>query len=228
MNYPSIEKEKIKVLIFDIDGTLRDTDDELVRKIEVFLLNFQFAVSSEKTKTAARKLVMQIEDPGQKFLYYSDKWGWDYLLHKIIRCIRFLLKPFKQKTNYSTIQGVKEMIPLLAEKYTLAVCSAGDEETVTNFLKSAGIASYFKVIATALTCRYTKPFPDPLIWIANELNTKLEHCIMIGDTTVDIKAGINAGTTTIAVLCGFGEKKELENLNPNLLLNSTYEVQEYV
>jgi N-acetyl-D-muramate 6-phosphate phosphatase len=223
-----IEKDKIKVLIFDIDGTLRDTDDELVRKIETYLLNFQFAISSERAKTAARKLVMHIEDPGQKFLYYSDKWGWDNFLHKMIRFLRCVLKPFKQKTNYSTIEGIKEMIPRLAENYTLAVCSAGDEDTVTNFLNSAGIASYFEVVATALTCRYTKPFPDPLIWIANELNTKLEQCIMIGDTTVDVRAGHNAGTHTIAVLCGFGEQKELEDLIPNLLLNSTHEVQTYL
>ena len=219
------DNTKIKVLIFDIDGTLRNTDDEMVRRIELFLLHFEFAISSEKAKTAARKFVMNIENPGQKALYYSDKWGWDTVIHKTIHGIRWLLKPFKQNTNYTTMEGIRDMIPRLAQAFTLAVASAGDAETVANFLKSAGIAPYFTVIATALTCPHTKPFPDPLIWIAHQLSVLPENCVMIGDTTVDILAGQRAGMQTIGVLCGFGEQKELEDLKPNLLLATTAEVE---
>jgi N-acetyl-D-muramate 6-phosphate phosphatase len=216
-----LDTTKIKVLIFDIDGTLRDTDDEMVRRIELFLLHFEFAISSERAKTAARKFVMNIENPGQKVLFYSDKWGWDTFIHKAIRGIRWLLKPFKQNTNYATIEGIQAMIPQLAQRYTLAVASAGDAETVNNFLKSAGISQYFAVIATALTCSHTKPFPDPLIWIAHQLNVLPENCVMIGDTTVDILAGQRAGMPTIGVLCGFGERQELEDLKPTVLLETT-------
>jgi N-acetyl-D-muramate 6-phosphate phosphatase len=215
------DNKKIEALIFDIDGTLRDTDDEMVRRIELFLLHFEFAISSEKAKTAARRFVMDIENPGQKVLFYSDKWGWDTLIHKTIHGIRWLLKPLKQQTNYTTIDGIKEMIPQLAQRYKLAVASAGDAETVANFLENAGIAQYFTVIATALTCQHTKPFPDPLIWVAHQLGVLPENCVMIGDTTVDVLAGKNAGTQTIAVLCGFGEKKELEDLKPDVLLDTT-------
>ncbi len=37
-----LDKSKIKAIIFDVDGTLRDTDDEMVRSIELFLLKFEF------------------------------------------------------------------------------------------------------------------------------------------------------------------------------------------
>jgi N-acetyl-D-muramate 6-phosphate phosphatase len=215
------DKTHIKALIFDIDGTLRDTDDEIVRRIELFLLHFEFAISSEKAKTAARHFVMNMEDSGQKVLFYSDVWGWDTFIHQCVRGLRWLLKPFKQNTNYSTIEGIKEMIPRLAEHYKLAVASAGDAETVANFLKSAGLSQYFTVIATALTCPHTKPFPDPLIWAAHQLGVLPEQCVMIGDTTVDILAGQRAGMQTIGVLCGFGEHKELEDLKPTLLLATT-------
>jgi N-acetyl-D-muramate 6-phosphate phosphatase len=216
-----LDTTKIKALIFDVDGTLRDTDDEIARRIELFLLHFEFAISSEKAKTAARKIVMNIEDPGQKILFYSDKWGWDTFIHKAIRGLRWLLKPFKQNTNYTTVAGIKDLIPQLAQRYKLAVASAGDEETVNNFLENAGIKPYFTVIATALTCPHTKPFPDPLIWAAHQLGVLPENCVMIGDTTVDVLAGKNAGTQTIAVLCGFGEKQELEALKPDVLLATT-------
>jgi N-acetyl-D-muramate 6-phosphate phosphatase len=216
-----LDKTTIKALIFDIDGTLRDTDDEMVRRIELFLLHFEFFISTEKAKTAARDFVMDIENPGQKVLYYSDKWGWDTFIHKMVQGIRWLLKPFKHSKNYLTIEGIQEMIPQLAQHYPLAVASAGDEETVNAFLENAGIRQYFKVIATALTCPHTKPFADPLIWAAHKMAVSPDECVMIGDTTVDVLAGKNAGTQTVAVLCGFGEKRELEALKPDLILETT-------
>ena len=216
-----LDNTRIKAIIFDIDGTLRDTDDEIVRGIELFLLKFEFLISTKKAKTAARRFVMHIEDPAEKVLFYADKWGWDTFIHKTIHGIRWLLKPFKNHKNYLAIDGIKALIPELAKHYPLAVVSAGDAETVHNFLENAEILPFFTCIATALTCPHTKPFPDPLIWAALKMGVLPEQCLMVGDTTVDMMAGKNAGTQTAAVLCGFGEKAELEALKPDVLLDTT-------
>ena len=55
-----------------------------------------------------------------------------------------------------------------------------------------------------------------------------EECLMVGDTTVDMLAGKNARTQTVAVLCGFGEKKELEALKPDLLLDTTAQLSSFL
>ena len=216
-----LDKTKIKAIIFDVDGTLRDTDDEMVRSVELFLLKFEFLISSKKAQTAARSIVMSMENPAQVILHYADKWGWDKFIHQFIQGIRRLLKPFKNAQNFQTIEGVKPMIEELAKHYPLAVASAGDEQTVKAFLAHADIAQYFKCIATALTCPHTKPFADPLVWAALQMGVEVENCIMVGDTTVDMMAGNNAKTQTVAVLCGFGEREELEALKPNLILMTT-------
>jgi phosphoglycolate phosphatase-like HAD superfamily hydrolase len=83
------------------------------------------------------------------------------------------------------------------------------------------LSNYFRCIATAQTCKHTKPFPDPLLWAAQELKVPPENCLMVGDTTVDIRAGKTAGTQTLGVLCGFGEKMELEKIGADLILGST-------
>lgn len=217
----TLDKTRIKVIIFDVDGTLRDTDDEMVRSLELFLLKFEFLISSKKAQTAARRIVMNMENPAQFILHYADKWGWDKFVHQVIYGIRWLLKPFKNTKNYQTIEGIRPMIIELAKHYPLAVASAGDEKTVKDFLIHAEITQYFKCVATALTCPHTKPFADPLVWAALQMGVEVENCVMVGDTTVDMMAGKNAKTQTVAVLCGFGERAELEALKPNLVLSTT-------
>ena len=44
-----------------LQGTLCDTDNEMVRSIELFLLKFEFFISSKKAQTAARNIVMNTE-----------------------------------------------------------------------------------------------------------------------------------------------------------------------
>lgn len=212
-----LDKTKIKSIIFDVDGTFRDTDNEIVRGIELFLLKFEFFISSKNAQTAARSIVMNIENPAQFILHYADKWGWETFIHQVIQGIRWLLKPFKNNRNFQTIEGIKPMIVELDKHYPLGIASAGNEQTLRAFLAHADIAQYFVCVATALTCRHTKPFADPVVWAGVEV----ENCIMVGDTTVDMLAGKNAKTQTVAVLCGFGEREELEALKPNVILSTT-------
>ena len=53
------------------------------------------------------------------------------------------------------------------------------------------------------------------------MGVKPEECLMIGDTTVDIRAGKSAGAQTVGVLCGFGEEPELRRFGADLILEST-------
>ena len=48
-----------------------------------------------------------------------------------------------------------------------------------------------------------------------------EACLMVGDTSVDIRAGRKAGAQTVGVLCGFGEQKELRRQGADAILPST-------
>jgi phosphoglycolate phosphatase-like HAD superfamily hydrolase len=77
------------------------------------------------------------------------------------------------------------------------------------------------VIITGLSASHTKPYPDPILLAAQRMGVKPQECLMIGDTTVDMRAGKAAGAQTLGVLCGFGEEDELEQLGADLILKST-------
>ena len=53
------------------------------------------------------------------------------------------------------------------------------------------------------------------------MNVQPDECLMIGDTTVDIRAAKAAGAQSVGVLCGFGEEKELRQAGADLILEST-------
>ncbi len=98
------------------------------------------------------------------------------------------------------------MLAWLHLHYPLAIVSARGERTTYEFLDRFELTPYFKVIATAQTTPHTKPYPDPILWVARQMKVPPEACLMVGDTTVDIRAGKAAGAQTAAVLCGFGEE----------------------
>jgi phosphoglycolate phosphatase len=80
------------------------------------------------------------------------------------------------------------------------------------------------VIVTGQSAEHTKPYPDPILFAARKMNVKPEECLMIGDTTVDMRAGTSAGAQTVGVLCGFGEEPELVRFGADAILKNTSEL----
>ena len=103
----------------------------------------------------------------------------------------------------------------------MSVVSARDEKGTLAFLEQYDLVRYFDVIVTGLSAQHTKPYPDPVLLAAKKMNTPPENCLMIGDTTVDIRAGKAAGAQTVGVLCGFGEEPELRMIGADEIIANT-------
>jgi N-acetyl-D-muramate 6-phosphate phosphatase len=210
-----LDLPRIKALCFDVDGTLSDTDDVYAHKISGFLPRFLFP-NPEHT---ARRLVMWIESPGNALLGFADRVGIDDEMMAFIDWMnRNRKSPLKK---FLLVPGVDVMLAQLHRHYPMAVVSARDEKSTMRFLTQFDLCKYFEVIMTGLSAPHTKPYPDPILLAAQEMGVKPEECLMIGDTTVDIRAGKAAGAQALGVLCGFGEEAELRQLGADLILKST-------
>jgi phosphoglycolate phosphatase len=93
-----------------------------------------------------------------------------------------------------------------------------------HFLEQFDLVKYFDVIVTGQSAERTKPYPDPIFFAAQKMNVQPEECLMIGDTTVDMRAGKSAGAQIVGVLCGFGEEPELKKFGATVILKSTSEL----
>ena len=210
-----LKTSRVRALCFDVDGTLSDTDDLYSQRASHYLPRFIFPDPGH----TARRMVMWVESPGNALLTLADTLGID---DKMIAVIDWGYRHRKQPwKKFLLVPGVNEMLARLYRRYPLAVVSSRDERGTLAFLDHFDLTKYFDVIVSALSTRHTKPYPDPVLLAAQKMLVAPEHCLMIGDTTVDIRAGRSAGAQTVGVLCGFGEEDELRRMGADLILKST-------
>ena len=209
---------RIKALCFDVDGTLSDTDDLYANAFSRFLPRLLFRNPAH----TARRLVMWIEAPGNALLGMADTLGLDA---KMVALIDWMSRHRQLPTKrYLLVPGVDVLLERLKGRYPMSIISAREEKSTLRFLDQFDLLKYFDVVVTGLSTIHTKPYPHPIIFAAQKMGVKPEECLMIGDTTVDMRAGKAADAQTVGVLCGFGEMDELLQMGADLILNSTSEL----
>jgi N-acetyl-D-muramate 6-phosphate phosphatase len=213
-----LDISRVKALCFDADGTLSDTDDLYSSHISDFLPSFLF----REPEQIARRLVMWAEAPGNALLGMTDTIGLDDEMALVINWIYRNRKwPDKQ---FLLVPGVDVLLSQLKGRYLMSVVSSRDEKGTLRFLERFDLVKYFDPVITGLSARRTKPYPDPILLAAQKMGVEPEECLMIGDTTVDIRAGKSAGAQTVGVLCGFGQEDELRRMGADLILPTTSEL----
>jgi phosphoglycolate phosphatase-like HAD superfamily hydrolase len=215
-----LDLARIRAICFDVDGTLRDTDDQFVQRLVIWLRPLRFLFRQGDPRPFARWFVMKSETPGNLLFGLPDRLGLDAPLARLGDLI-YHLGIGEREPQFLLIQGVQETLAGLQAHYPLAVVSARGERNTLAFLRQCGLQGYFAQIATGQTCRRTKPSPDPILWAAQGMGVAPQQILMVGDTPVDIRAGKAAGAQTVGVLCGFGQEAELRREGADLILPNT-------
>jgi phosphoglycolate phosphatase-like HAD superfamily hydrolase len=215
-----LDGSRIRAICFDIDGTLRDTDDQLVLRLSRLLRPAAFLLPQRGPMPLARRIVMAMEKPGNALLALADRLGIDDELERFGDLI-YRLGVGKSYQSAPLIEGVGELLERLNAHFPLGIVSSRGSRAALGFLAQHGLLDFFHAVATGQTCRRMKPWPDPIYWVSDKLGVPAQACLMVGDTPVDVQAGKAAGTQTVGVLCGFGEEHELLRAGADLILPST-------
>lgn len=221
----AFDAARVKAIFFDVDGTLADTDDEYIRRVARRLGLLRRLFPRGDPTTFLRWGVMTVESPMNTLMWLPDWLGID---DELVALANWLddrrRRPLQGR--FAIMPGVMALLPRLAERYPLAVVTARSERQTRAFLEQFNLGAHFQRVASAQTAPRTKPYPDPVVWAAREFNLPPAHCLMIGDTTFDIRAGKQAGAQAVGVLCGFGQRRELERSGADLILERTEQLAE--
>jgi phosphoglycolate phosphatase-like HAD superfamily hydrolase len=215
----SLDRLRIRAVCLDIDGTLADTDDAMAAHMTRYLRPLARLARDGDAARLARDLVRASEGPANTLYALADRLGLDELAGPLVDALH-RLRGEGRPSRFLLVPGVAEALAKLRLSYPLAIVSARDERGVRAFLEQFGLAELFHGVASARTCRRTKPHPMPVLWAAERMGVQPGACLMVGDTTVDIVAGRMAGAQTAGVLCGFGDREELERAGANVIVQS--------
>ncbi len=220
----SFNPSTIQALLFDLDGTLADTDDDYIRLAARWVKPFNFIFPRRDPAPFLRWAVMTVESPVNTLMALPDWLGID---DELVALMNWLtnLRGNPPLGQYALMAGVDVMLERLATRYPLALITARDERRTRYMLDQLNLARFFPVVVSAQTAPHTKPYPDPVLYAARQLNLPPAACLMIGDTTVDILAGKRAGAQTVAVLCGFGQRPELLRAGADFIINHTTQLE---
>ena len=185
----------VKLLIFDMDGTLIDTDEVLYKTWKEL-----FELYKSKDYKIERELIRTfsgppIEDSIARAFPEKDP--------------HFILSEYRKRTAkyYDTdlkfFDNEKEVLnKLKKDGYILTIATSKNRPMTVKSLKVFGVYELFSDMITSSEDVAHKPNPDSLLLLMDKFNVKNEETLMIGDTSFDALAARNAGVKSILLkLC---------------------------
>lgn len=193
---------KYKAVIFDLDGTLLNTLEDLHTAVNYALEKFNLPIITlEQTR-------MFVGNGVEKLMERAIGQDNQALLPEALKCFKeYYSVHSKEKTR--PYDGVTELVEkLIAENIKCAIVSNKFDGAV----KSLAVEYFGKMFLSAVgesSAVRKKPAPDSVLFVMNELGVSKEETVYVGDSDVDIKTAENAGIKCISVLWGFRDKEFL-------------------
>jgi phosphoglycolate phosphatase len=193
----------VRAALFDLDGTLVDSLEDLTDAVNHMLAGFG---RPTLTTASVRRLVGKGAHNlvGRALETESEE--------AITRGIElFVAYNRAHVTDKSALYpGVREALRRLAENgIRLAVISNKHEALCRLIMEALGIAGLFEIICGGDTFAEMKPSPLPLLQALERFGIAAHEAVMVGDSINDIQAGQQAGITTIGCTWGYGGMGEL-------------------
>jgi HAD superfamily hydrolase (TIGR01549 family) len=214
---------EIDAILFDLDGTLIETDDQAVEALARRITPFRRILPKRDPARTARHILMSVEGPANSILTFLDRIGLDesfFNLGERLRRMRGVHTP----EEFRPVDGVGDMLRDLRQRYHLAIVTTRSCQSASTFLAQQNLTDLFDVVVGREDTWRIKPHPSPVRHAADQLGIPIERCLMVGDTTSDIWAARAAGARSAGVLCGFGQEDELDRAGADLILKVTSEL----
>ncbi|MBT6176164.1 MAG: HAD family hydrolase [Deltaproteobacteria bacterium] len=207
---------EIKAVIFDLDGTLVDSLEDIANACNEVLESEGLPVHSIKSYQnmighGTRHLI-------QEALPEASKSRTDEILE--LYEAHYEENLLIKSKPYGGM--VKILEALAAQGLPMSVLSNKPHDMTTHIVKELfGKIPFHKVVGQRRG-KPQKPDPQVAVEIASAMDVAVERCALVGDTPVDILTARNANMQAIAITWGFRSHDELAELEPDKLIHAPY------
>jgi phosphoglycolate phosphatase len=195
----------IKLIIFDLDGTLVDAYPAIIKSFNYTMRRFNYPLQSA--------LIIR----------QAVGWGDKNLLKPFIKIkdLKRALFVYRKHHKTSLLKGarlfprVDKLLTYLKDKgYHLAIASNRPTRFSGILIRHLGLEKYFDYVLCADRLKYIKPHPEILHKITQRFKVKPEETLYIGDMAIDAQAGRRAKVKTIIVTTGSSTKFQIKKEKP--------------
>jgi phosphoglycolate phosphatase len=213
--------DSYELLIFDWDGTLLDSIATIVACTQATLEELGQPRAEEAVIRGA--IGLGLRETVNRFAPGCD----DALYGRIVEVYRRLW--FEEFVHHPRLfPGSREVLEQLRQQgYLLAVATAKSRRGLNLDLEGSGLAPMFDATRTVDEAR-SKPNPQMILDILQELGVAARRALMIGDTSHDMFMAQNAGTGAAAVLTGSHDRAELSAASPQVFLEDLTELPSWL
>jgi phosphoglycolate phosphatase len=210
----------VRALVFDLDGTLIDSGQDLALSVNATLEYMGRAPLFHEqiygyVGQGASRLIEQALGPGATATECEDG-----LVHFLAYYREHMLD------NTVTYPGVREGLAAL-ENLPMAVLTNKPVRFSEDIVKGLGLGKYFRFVYGGNSFQTKKPDPAGMEMLLREFGIAPNEAMLVGDSEVDVQTARNAGTWACGVTYGLGLDR-LADYPPDLLLDSLEELPAYL
>jgi phosphoglycolate phosphatase len=214
------DPHSIKLVIFDLDGTLIDSRMDLIRSVNAMLQHFRHPelpgeiVASYVGDGAPMLVRRALGDPDDE--------------HFFKQALEFFLSYYREhKLDHTRVyDGIPEALKQIQSNGTvrkMAVLSNKPVHPSRAIVEALGLADFFVQVYGGNSFETKKPDPLGVHTLLKETNTAPEQAMIVGDSSIDVLTGRNAGIATCGVTYGFAPHTLCE-APPDVTVNSPHEL----
>jgi phosphoglycolate phosphatase len=209
--WASFEMKNIKLIIFDLDGTLVDAYPAIIKSFNYTMQKLNYPRQS--SQIIRRAVGWGDENLLKPFLNLKD-------LKEALLIYRWHHKAALLKSSHLFPRVNKILAYLKKKGYKLAVASNRPSRFSWILIRHLGLKKYFDYVLCGDKLKHMKPHPEIIHKIMQRFSVKSSQTLYVGDMTIDAQAGRRAKVKTIMVTTGSSTIRQIKKEKPFCIIRS--------